>query len=338
MLSVRFALGGHIMMYAVSTWRRAALVLVAIAVVAAGCGSLSHVAAAKKPAQPTPSGLTIAHAKEIVRSYMTQEFKANLTWNVSVQQKLEAPPQVYIDDENWLLNKAAGKTAPPAPKNLASAPLEIFLPRGGNFFAAFIDNAYMIFQQEGKAYVQTYSPLTYRGAPVPDVALDKQGYATFILPSNYGKLKLTPTQLAQRYAADLETGSQGKTVADQTFAPAPTTTQTFSGLLYRRPGETASLTAKPLGDTPYAFALKGGGALVFCCVEADETHIAAPGTHYVVQKGASDGLAGVMPVGNYSKIESQGEITLAAIVPPAGSQAKVQVIAADYGPINITGQ
>ncbi|MDA8193452.1 MAG: hypothetical protein M0Z53_05590 [Thermaerobacter sp.] len=311
-------------------------VLIVVGLLAAGCGT--QPTAAKQPAsQALQSGITIAQATKIVRSYMAQEFKARASWDVAIQNMLEAPPQVYIDDETWIIDKAAGKTPGAPPANLASLPLQVFVPRGANFFAAYINDTYMLFQQEGKGYLQTYSPLSYQGAPVPKVQLDKQGYATFVLPSGYAKLKLTPEQMAAQYAADLETGSQGKAVADSTFSPGPLTSQAFSTLLIHQAGETDTLTAKAMADTPYAFALKGGGALVFCVVAADETHVANPGSHFIIQKGGSDGLAGVMPTGTYTVIASQGEITLAAIVPPAGSSARVQVIGGDYGPIYITG-
>ncbi len=309
------------------------------AIQASACGT--QPAATNKSSSAPPhvqAGITLARATKVVRSYMTREFKANLTWDVAVQSELEAPPQLYIDDLSWLLAKAAGQTPAPTPKNLASLPLRLFVPPGANFFAAYINRTYMVFVQQGKQYVQTYSPNTYQGSPVAQVQLNKQGYATFIAPSGYGKLKLTPMQVAARYAADLQTGSEGKPVTDTTFAPGPDTSQAFVKFVVQSPNETTATSVKALADPVYAFALKGRGALVFCCVEADRTYTAAKGQHFAVVKGASDGLAGVMPAGNYTQVTYQGEITLAAIVPPAGSSAKVQVVGADYGPIKITGK
>ncbi len=76
------------------------------------------------------AGITPAQATKVVRSYMTREFKANLTWDVAVQSELEAAPHLYIDDLSWLLAKAAGQTPAPTPKNLASLPLRLFVPPG----------------------------------------------------------------------------------------------------------------------------------------------------------------------------------------------------------------
>ncbi len=89
---------------------------------------------------------------------MEQEWAAEATWSVPVQDRLEVAPQVLVDDFTWRLNKAGKATPPSPPAHLSRETVAVMVPQQATAFEAMTNGVYMVFVKRGSSWVQAYSP------------------------------------------------------------------------------------------------------------------------------------------------------------------------------------
>lgn len=316
------------------------MLLILTAFIGTGCGvtPTSAPSNASKTSAHYPPGITPTQARAIVHQYMKKEWLAEATWNTTVQDTIEVPPQSMIDDMTWIAAKNNHQTPPKPPGSTPST--TVWVPHGASFFAAYTDGVYMLFVKDPEGWMQAYSPSPYARAPRPSVALDAQGYATALSTSQYKDLKWTPSDLAAQYAADLNAAAQGGTVpSDATFQAGPLTSTVFRSYtnFKTNPPQNASFsfTATPDPVNVCAVALKGGGALAFITVSTQFKETASPGDVFHVQSNGTE-MSAIIPAGHYTYLGIQSLQDMAILIPPKGSSASVQVIADSFGGVNYT--
>jgi hypothetical protein len=280
-------------------------------------------------------GLTCAQAVRIVRRYLAGEAAAEATWNVADQNTLEMPPQSIIDDATWNSDSAANVT-PTSGGNGARYAVSVMVPADARVFEALSDGVYMVFRQRHGRWYQMYSPVASFFAPVLVPVVDGSGHTLVLSASQYSRLKLTPSEAADRYAADLQSAVQGVDGGDSAFTPGPFTSAVMSSLAAQRsPGAQVEANGSPAPYPVYAFALKGGGALVFLAVELVTTTVAPPGHIFLIAPDSFQ--SGLIPPGVYVSVTSTSYYDLAIVDPPAGSSRRLQVVGSSSGTVSDVG-
>ena len=170
----------------------------------------------------------------------------------------------------------------------------------------------------------------------PAVALDSDGFAQLVSPSDYGKFLVSPANVARDWGAYFAAGN----AADgKEFAPGPLTTSVIESNKKQIDAEAAlhhtlSLAYAPTGDAVDAYLLKDGGALVLVGLQVTSHDVANSGSIKVTQDGK--GIS-APPVGQYREVSNVALVLAAFAVPPKGSTVKLTVLGSYIGTVSAAG-
>lgn len=283
--------------------------LTAVILPVSACGSLT----AAHPA------LTKAQAQQVLANYQQVNNRANGTLDAKLLATVETGAQLEMDVAGYRLRRAKKDKYTP----FTYARPAFYLPRQDHFPKWFAVDAVsgatrhaLLFTQAraGAPWLLTADP--FPGSRLSDIALDKDGYATAVSPTD-GGAAVEPRRLAGVHAATLSTGASG-------MAPGPYTTESRDALtkvqteLSRR-GVTLTSDFAPDQQRVYALRTTGGGTLVWYVVRQSERYdMVTPG-----MIGADGDLTGLVSgrVGHH--LSSVALIQYLAVVPDHG---KAQVI------------
>lgn len=307
---------------------RAVGVLGALMLLAAGCSQVGA-----KPAPKAPSNLTPKEAVAAVRQYARGEWKAMTTWSTAGQNRLEIPPESTIDDASWAYNRAARVATEKPPANLNQIPVSVIVPPHAPVFEALTNHVYMVFVAKNGRYMQAYSPGQVAGTPVPKPATLAGGYGRLLTGASLRRLPMSPQAVAARYASDLSESANGVPPADPEFAPGGGTKSFWANLAAQNfTSGHAQVAPYPM----YAFALKGGGALVFFTVKLVTTSTAPSGQALTVSRHS--GYSAFIRPGSYASLTTTDLMTVAAVLPsPQHPHAPVAIVGLTDGVIAVSG-
>ncbi|MFC4910410.1 hypothetical protein [Actinomadura gamaensis] len=301
----------------------AAVTLLAVAPPAAACGS-SDAGASGPPA------LTRDQARQVVTSYAGTAEEAGSKLDASVLPKAETDPQLAMDTAAVKLRRATkAKTG-----TLKFTHVSVAVPRISGYprwFAAdavsgtgkdALRHALLFTQQKaGAPWLLTADPFP-TDAAISRVALDKDGYATTVNPSE-GGLAIAPDRIAAAHAALLNEGPKAAGASE--LAPGPKTTEAFAALRQaesglQKDGITLASRFEPDGPAKvYALRTRGGGALVWYVLKQKEAYSA-------VKKGkltVTGDLVGLAPPSSVSTRMDTGVLIQYLATVPAEGRATV---------------
>lgn len=291
------------------------------------------------------SRVTPAAALQVVRAYDRAETLATLQLSIPAQDAVETAPESIIDDAAFAALHAQGQRRS-APQPQSDVHIQIYVPvqhRGVESFAAYVSSRVqgrrgailMVFRRDGphRVWRQSLSPAFPGAGTAPPVAIGPGGYARRLDGAAQARaLRLSAATVAADYAGLLELAVRGDRLqGGDPFAPGAFTSrlaasdrQTVQQLAAT--GATAGGTALPAPYPELTLALRGGGALVLFTVAARQAFTAPPGGSLQQAASRSPWTPLVAP-GSYRSIATTSLMTVAALVPPAGSSRRVDVIA-----------
>ncbi len=301
----------------------------ALLVLAAGCSQVGGA----KPAPKASSTLTPTGAVAVVRQYARSEWKAMTTWNTAGQNQIEIPPESTIDDATWAYNRAARTPTQKPPANLNQIPVSVIVPPHEGVFEALTNHVYMVFVQKNGRFMQAYSPGQVSGTTAPTPATFAGGYGRLLTGSALQKLPRSPEAVASRYASDISEAANGVPPTDPMFAAGGATKSFWANLAAQNfTSGSASVAHYPM----YAFALKGGGALVFFAVKVVTTSTAPTGNALTVSPHS--GYSAFIHPGSYASLTTTDLLTVAAILPsPGNPHAAITIVGMTDGVIGVSG-
>jgi len=287
----------------------------------AGCGP-----------ETSPSGLTHAQAVAMAQAFYQKEATALHTWDVTQEDKLEAPPESIIDAAGIKMNKLTNQRPPALPGKKDKGPsVKAYVAKNADVFAVYeggSDPLYMLFKKQGSTWKLVHSPnILPDVSTLPKIEVDKSGYATVLTAANQtSELKVTADAMAQRYVKDLNAAASKSFKGDSTFASGVATNSIWSQIPKLSTSTLkVSLKASPSSYQSTTFALSGGGGLAFVTVRYDlvgrETK---PGV--LVQDQKRSKLASLIPPGKYQRVTTEYLVLLAAKIPAQGAKGAVQVV------------
>jgi hypothetical protein len=284
---------------------RQLVVLTAVILPVSACGSLGS-------AHPA---LTKSQAEQILANYQSVNNRANGNLDSSLLATVETGAQLEMDRAGYRLRRVQKDKYTPFTYSRPA----FYIPRQDRFPKWFAVDATsgntrhaLLFMQDHKGGPWLLAADPFPSAGLSGIALDKDGYATAVNPTD-GDAAVEPRKVAGVHAATLSTGAAG-------MAPGPYTTQSRDALTkveaeLRKRGVTLTSDFAPDQQRSFALRTTGGGALVWYVVRQSERYdMVDPGT-----VSADGDLAGLVSgrVGHH--LSSVALIQYLAVVPDRGN-------------------
>lgn len=288
-----------------------------------------------------------ADARAIVDDLHAGSDKANASLDRSLQDSIETSPAREIDDAVFAQLKAAGKASSPGPGAIREA--STYVPRQTSYpgyFLAFVKTApsgpglpanSWLWLYEKSEEDEPWKFAMYVALPpdyaAPDIVVDADGFAEMVSKENGEALKLAPSRLPRElagYLSGFETGPESSI-----FAPGTHTTQyaqSVKALTERQSTQQITTSVEvEAGEFPVqAFRTRDGGALAMFSLKVATTYAAAPGQTLRPTRGSE----GLLEQGEYASIQHNAVNMVAAVVPPEGPDAQVQIVASAGGTVS----
>jgi len=317
---------------------RLLLLLTAIAVVVA--------AAVATGVEGSPSSaVSPVQAQRVVRAYDRAETLATLRLSAPAQDAVEVPPESIIDDATFAaLHDQGQRRSAPAPQT--DVRITVYVPvqhRGAETFAAYVSSRVhgqpgailMVFRRTraGGRWRQSMSPAYPGAGSPPPVAVGAGGYVQSLGPSTQARrLRLTAGTVAADYAGLLELAGRGDRLASgNPFAAGAYTSRLAASdrqvvAQLTGAGGTVTGTALPAPYSGLTLRLRGGGGLVLFTVSVRQSFAARAGLS-LRQAANRTPWSPLLAPGSYRQVSTTTLMTVAAVVPPAGSASPVRVVA-----------
>jgi hypothetical protein len=220
-----------------------------------------------------------SQAEQVLANYQTINNRANAALDGNLLATIETGAQLEMDRAGYRLREAKKDKYTPFTYSRPA----YYIPRQDTFPKWFAVEATsgstrhaLLFTQEHEGGPWLLAADPFPSSPLTGIALDKDGFATAVGPSDHDAA-LQPRKVASAHAATLSTGASG-------MAPGPFTTESRDALtrvqdeLHKR-GVTLISDFAPDQQRTYALRTTAGGALVWYVVRQSERYdMVDPGT------------------------------------------------------------
>jgi hypothetical protein len=270
--------------------------------------------------------ITPAQAKAAVTTWSQLLDTAVPTFDVNILNQVEAPPLLALDTPVFQDAKARGASAPPV---TTIASVSVYVPKQTSYPAQFLAhiegslgfNALYLFVKASKhdPWKAVYQANLLANAALPDVALDRHGYAS-ALPEKQAKqqLKIDPAALGRAYSDFLNQSAQANAPVSSTIFSPDVAQQLVSALANGPipPGQRV-FTYTPTNYPAYSYRTRDGGAFSLVAVSSDIQATAGGGATITFAQP----LFGLGPGQRYESTDIKGMFLVGINVPPAKSGA-----------------
>jgi len=278
--------------------------------------------------------VTPAQAKAAVTAWSQRIDTALPSFDVNILSQVEAPPLLALDTPVFQDAKARGAPAPPV---TTISNVIVYVPKQTSYPAQFLAhiegslgfNAMYLFVKTSKhdPWKAIYQTNLLANATLPDVALDRHGYATTI-PERQAKrqLKIDPATLSRAYSDFLNQSAQANAPASSAIFSPDIAQQLLSALANSPipPGQHVFTYAA--ADYPtYSYRTRDGGAFSLVAVSSDIRATASGGAAITF----SQPLFGLGPGQRYQSTDIHGMFLVGLSVPP-GTTAALVTSPAEY--------
>jgi hypothetical protein len=286
--------------------------------------------------------VTPAQSKAAVTAWSQRLDTAVSTFDVNILSQVEAPPLLALDTPVFQEAKARGAPAPPV---TTLTNVTVSVPKQTSYPAQFLAHiqgslgfdALYLFVKASKhdSWKAVYQANLLANATLPDVALDRHGYASTISEKQAKQqLKIDPATLGRAYSDFLNQSAQ---------ANAPTSSAIFSPDIAQQLLSTLANGPIPPGqhvftyaaaDYPtYSYRTRGGGAFSLVAVNVDIQANASGGATITYPQP----LFGLDPGQRYRSTDMKGMFLVGVNVPPATTAALISSPAEYDAVISATG-
>jgi hypothetical protein len=270
--------------------------------------------------------VTPAQAKAAVMAWSQLIDTAAPSFDVNILSQVEAPPLLALDTPVFQDAKARGAPAPPV---TTIANVTVYVPKQTSYPAQFLAhiegslgfNALYLFVKTSKhdPWKAVYQTNLLANATLPDVALDRHGYASTI-PEKQAKqqLKIDPATLSRAYSDFLNQSAQANAPASSAIFSPDIAQQLVSALANDPipPGQRV-FTYAPADYPAYSYRTRDGGAFSLVAVNSDIQDTAGGGAVITYHQP----LFGLGPGQRYRSTDIKGMFLVGINVPPAKSSA-----------------
>lgn len=285
-------------------------------------------------------------ARTIAEEWNAEIDRANATLDRELQQALEVPPALEVDDALFRRLLALERTsATGATRELAQN--DVYVPRQTEFPARFVTFIRLANLDDPSAADLLRLRLFEKSSPgdpwqlalyvnlaqdfvLPEIELDEDGFAVTAPTGTESGLQVDPAEVPDALAANLSSPAEESGPA--VFAPGPHTSEAAASLAQSvdrdtQAGLNPSLEVVPGDYPPLALSTAEGGALVLLSTRSSYTFSAPEGRSL----NLSSGLEGLVEPGSYRSLTRHNVNMVGALVPPAGSDRQVEVIGSNGG-------
>ena len=285
-------------------------------------------------------------ARKIVEDLNAGSDKANETIDDTLQNSIETSPARDIDDAFFKRLRALGRTtASGAARQLQD--VTVYVPKQTTYPARFmsyvklalVDNPGETPTSRLRMYEKEDADEPWKLAmyvtvppefPAPDVPLDADGFAETVSQDDAESFKLDPFRVPEELSSYLSSYATG--TDSSIFGPGRFTTELAQSYKANADEDaalqiTTSTEVRPGELDVLAFKTRDGGAIALFHTEAVTKYAAAPGKSL----SPTTGSEGLLPSGTYDTIERTVSHMNAAVIPPAGAEAPVQIVGSTSG-------